>query len=100
MSDLMLRNLALACAPRIAERVETAVVETVRAELPAIIEAVLRERYPGETLRLYVSKRPGGMRRVRDEAIRTKYNGRNVRELATEFGLSARMIFKIVSGRK
>lgn len=99
MSDLMLKNLAAACAPRIAERVETVVVETVRAELPAIIEAVLRERYPGETLRLYVSKRPGGMRRVRDEAIRARYNGRNVKELSTEFGLSMRQVFRIATGR-
>lgn len=100
MSDLMLKNLAAACAPRLAECVDTVVREAVRAELPTIIEAVLRETYPGETLRLYVSKRPGGMRKVRDEAIRVKYNGRNVKALAAEFGLSSRMVFKIISGKK
>lgn len=100
MSDLMLRTLAAACAPRIAARVEQAVVSTVRAELPTIIEAVLRETYPGETLRLYVSKKPGAMRRLRDDAIRAKYTGSNAAALAKEFGLSARMVFKIVSGRK
>lgn len=99
MSDLMIKNLAAACAPRIAERVETVVVETVRAELPAIIEAVLRERFPGQSLRLYVSKHPGGMRKVRDEAIRAKYNGSNVRALAAEFGLSMRQVFRIATGR-
>jgi Mor family transcriptional regulator len=100
MSDLMLKSLAIACGPRIAEKVEEAVVATVREHLPSIIEGVLREQYPGETLRLYISKRPGGMRRVRDEAIRAKYNGLNVKALSVEFGLSPRMIFKIVSGRK
>lgn len=100
MSDLMLRMLAAACAPKIAEKVEAAVVSTVRAELPSIIEAVLREQYPGETLRIYISKRPGSMRRMRDDAIRAKYNGTNVKSLAQEFKLSARMVFKIVSGRK
>jgi len=100
MSDLMLKNLAAACAPRIAEHVETAVKDAVNSHLPAIIEAVLRERYPGETLRLYVSKRPGGMRRVRDEAIRAKFNGRNVKELANEFHLSMRQVFRIATGRR
>lgn len=96
----MLRTLAAACAPRIASKVEAAVVSTVRAELPAIIEAVLREQYQGETLRVYVSKRPGSMRRLRDQAIRAKYDGRNVKALAKEFGLAARTVFRIVSGRK
>lgn len=100
MSDLMLKTLAAACAPRIAARVEAAVVSTVRAELPTIIEAVLRETYPGETLRLYVSKKPGAMRRLRDDAIRAKYTGGNVVALAKEFGISARTVFRIVSGRK
>jgi Mor family transcriptional regulator len=99
VSDFI-RNLALACAPRLAEHVETAVKEVVRSELPAIIEAVLRERYPGETVHHYASRRPGGMRRVRDAAIRAKYDGKNVKALAAEFGLSARMIFNIVSGQK
>ena len=100
MSDLMLKTLAAACAPRIAARVEAAVVSTVRAELPTIIEAVLRETYPGETLRLYVSKKPGAMRRLRDDAIRAKYTGGNVVALSKEFGISARTVFRIVSGRK
>ena len=79
---------------------EAAVVSTVRAELPTIIEAVLRETYPGETLRLYVSKKPGAMRRLRDDAIRAKYTGGNVVALSKEFGISARTVFRIVSGRK
>lgn len=99
MSDFMLKSLAAACAPRLAERVDTVVRETVRAELPAIIEAVLREQYSGETLRLYVSKKPGAIRRVRDEALRAKYNGRNLKALATEFKVSLRQAFRIVSTR-
>jgi Mor family transcriptional regulator len=100
LSDLMLKTLAAACAPRIAAKVEEVVVSTVRAELPSIIESVLREQYPGESLRIYVSKKPGAMRRLRDEAIRREYNGRNVAALAKKFETSSRNVFRIVSGRK
>lgn len=96
MSDLTLRELAAACAPKIAAKVEQAVVETVRAELAGVLEQVLAERYPGETFRHYAASRPAAMRRDRNNAIRARYNGRNAAELAREFGVSARMIFKIV----
>ena len=99
MSELTLRDLAAACAPRIAAKVEAVVVATVRAELPAVLEAVLAERYAGETFKHYAAKRPASMRRERDIAIRARYNGNNCAALAKEFGLSPRMVFKIVSGR-
>lgn len=100
MSELTLRELAAACAPRIAAKVEAAVVSTVRAELANVIEQVLAESYPGETFRHYAATRPASMRRDRDQAIRAKYTGQNAAALAKEFGISTRMIFKIVSGRK
>ena len=99
MSDLQLRSLAQACAPRIAAKVEAVVLQTVRDELHGTIEAVLREQFPGETLRLYVSKKPVTARRDRDNAIRQQFNGRNTRELAASFGLSIKQIYRIATGK-
>lgn len=98
MSELLIRSLAQACAPRIAARVEAVVVQTVRDALPDVLADVLREQYQGETLRIYAAKRPASARRDRDAAIRAQYNGRNVKELAASFGLSAGHIFRIVAG--
>lgn len=98
MSEFLIRSLAQACAPKIAAKVETAVLATVRAELPGVIADVLREQYPGETLKFYVPKRPVSARRDRDAAIRAAYTGHNCRELAARFGLSVSMVFKIVRG--
>ncbi len=99
MSELMIRNLAAACATKIADKVEAAVMATVREHLPGTIESVLREQYPGETVRLYIPKKPVTLRRDRDNAIRARYNGHNVKALAAEFKLSQSMIFKIVAGK-
>lgn len=96
MSDLLIRELAMACAEKLGSRVESAVQQTVRECLPGTIEAVLREQYPGETLRLYVPKRSAASRRDRDAAIRAMYNGRNAKEISHKFGLSVRMVFNIV----
>lgn len=98
MSEMTLRDLAAACAPKIAAKVEAVVVATVRAELPAVLESVLAEQFGGETFKHYAAKRPASMRRERDIAIRQRYNGRNVVILAKEFGLSPRTVFRIVSG--
>jgi Mor family transcriptional regulator len=65
--------------------------------LPDVIEGILREQYPGEQVKFYVAKKPGNLRRERDAAIRAEYNGRNARALATKYGISARMVFNIVS---
>jgi len=37
---------------------ESAVLGAVRSALPIVLEAVIREMYPGETLSLYVPKAP------------------------------------------
>lgn len=100
MSEFMIRNLATACAEEIGPHVDHAVSEVVRQRLPATIERILRRDYAGETLRLYVPKKPVSARRDRDSAIRKQYTGHNVKALATQFGLSQSMIFKIVSGKK
>lgn len=104
MSEITLRDLAAACAPKLApkitERLQKVLVDTVREELPSVLEHVLAEMIPGETFKHYAAIRPASRRRLRDDAIRAKYNGRNCAALAKEFGLSPRMVFKIVAGRK
>ncbi len=97
-STLMLRDLATAVAAH--PKIESAVMGAIRAELPGVIESILRERYPGEQVRLYVAKKPPTMRRERDVAIRAEYNGRNVNALAKKYSINARTVFRIVgSGR-
>ena len=100
MSDLLIRTLAANCAAELGPHVDQSVAEVVRQRLPATIERILRRDYAGETLCFYVSKKPVSARRDRDEAIRLQYTGHNVKALATQFGLSQSMIFKIVSGKK
>jgi Mor family transcriptional regulator len=96
MSDLMIRNLAIAAAEKLAGKVEAVVQQTIREQLPSAVEAVLREQYPGETVRIYVPRRSLQMRRERDAAIRAMYNGHNAKAIAHQFGISARMVFNIV----
>lgn len=96
MSDLMIRNLAIAAAEKLAGKVEAVVQQTIREQLPSAVEAVLREQYPGETVRIYVPRRSLQMRRERDAAIRAMYNGHNAKMIAHQFGISARMVFNIV----
>lgn len=97
MSDLMIRNLAIAAAEKLAGKVEAVVQQTIREQLPSAVEAVLREQYPGETVRIYVPRRSLQMRRERDAAIRAMYNGRNANEIAHRFGLSISQVFRIAS---
>lgn len=99
MSDYQIRTLAAACAPRIAAQVELVVMETVRRELPGVLEAVLREHFPGETLRLYVPKKSVSARRIRDDAIRAQYNGHNSESLARTHGITARQVRNIAGVR-
>ena len=100
MSDYQIRELAEACAPRIAAQIEQVVLTTVRQSLPGVIADVLREKWAGESVRLYVAKRSTSSRRDRDIIIRAQYNGHNCAELAHRFGLSQSMVFKIVAGKK
>ena len=96
MSELMIRNLALACVPKLAAKVEAAVLATVRDELPRAIESSLREMYAGERVQFYMSKRPAGQRRERDAIIRSRFNGHNFTELSVEFCISTRTVRRIV----
>lgn len=49
----LLRNLAQQAASH--PRIEAAVIGAIRAELPGVIEGLLREAYGGETVRIYVA---------------------------------------------
>lgn len=53
----LLRNLASQAAAH--PRIEAAVLGAIRAELPGVIEGLLREAYGGETVRLYVARSGG-----------------------------------------
>jgi Mor family transcriptional regulator len=96
-TTLMLRDLATAAASH--PKIEQAVNTAIRTVLPDVIESILREQFPGEQVQFYVAKKPATMRRERDSAIRAEYNGRNAKALATKYGISARMVFNIVSSR-
>lgn len=91
---LMIRDLAAAVASH--PRIEQAVMGAIRAELPDVIETILRDRYPGEQVRLYVAKKPPTLRRERDAAIRAEYNGHNAKALAAKYGIGVRMVFNII----
>ena len=97
MSEYHLRNLAEACAPRIAARIDAAIRQVIRDELPEVVQEVLREQHAGGSLSLYVAKSPGRTRGERNAAIRARYNKHNAKTLAAEFGISESLVFKIVA---
>lgn len=80
-------------------RIEKAVVSAIRAELPIVIESILSEMYPGESVRIYAPKKPVQMRKQRDDAIRIEYNGHNVKALAHKYGISPAQVFRVVAKR-
>lgn len=62
----LLRDLAQQAAAH--PRIESAVLGAIRAELPGVIEDLLRQAYGGETVRIYVAS--GGSRAAKDERDR------------------------------
>lgn len=99
MSEFHIRNLAAACAPRIAAKVEAVVLQTIRDELPGTIAEVLREQYAGEKFSIWVPKRSPAAQRDRNAAIRARYNGHNAASLSAEFSISIRQVMRLVAGR-
>lgn len=77
-------------------RIEQAVMGAIRTELPTVIEMILSEMHPGESVRIYAPKKPVALRRERDAAIRAEFNGRNIPALAKKYGISSRMVLNIV----
>lgn len=64
-------NILVQIAQRAASHpsMEAAVIGAVRATLPIVLEAVMREIHPGDTLRLYVPKTSSADRQARDQRI-------------------------------
>ena len=91
---ILLRDLATAAARH--PSVEHAVAAALSAVLPDVIEGILRERYPGEAVSMYVSKKPASLRRERDDAIRADFNGRNAPALAKKYRVSVMTIWRAV----
>lgn len=92
-NTLMIRDLAQAAASH--PRIESAVQNALKTELPGVIEEILSAQYGGQRLEIYVAKHSGSNRRLRDQAIRAKFNGRNAQALSNEFKLSIRQVMRI-----
>ena len=69
------------------------------ADLPPSGLWKVRENYAGQAFRIYVRKESTQQKRQRNEAIRAAYTGHNCKQLAAQFGLSMRQIFKIATGK-
>jgi Mor family transcriptional regulator len=93
-STLTIRDLATRAAGH--PNIERAVNQALRSELPGVIEGILRDMYPGETLRLYVPKRSVSLRGERNRLIVQEFNGRNAKALAIKYGLTPRMVYNVV----
>lgn len=48
-------------------------------------------------LQVYVPRQTLSQRSKRDESVRARFNGRNVRQLALEFGMSERTVRRILA---
>jgi hypothetical protein len=94
-SEYRVRSLAERIAPRIAPKVEAALMECIRAELPGLLMDELRQSLPE-----YTPKNSVALRRDRDNLIRARFNGGNAAELAGQFGLSTKQIMRIGRGVK
>lgn len=94
MNDLLIRQIAEQCAPRLSVAVESAVQEIIRQQLPGAIAAVLRESFAGEQLRVYVPKMPRASRRERDALILAR-RGSHPKEVAREAGCSVRQVYAV-----
>lgn len=94
-SEYRVRSLAERIAPRIAPKVEAALLDCIRAELPALLMDELRRDLPE-----FTPKHSTALRRERDNLIRARFTGRNAVELAGQFGISAKQIMRIARGIK
>lgn len=95
----MLRDLAHQAAAH--PRIEQAVLGAIRAELPGVIEGLLREMYRGETVRLYVPSRGSfDASRERDRRIcvlAAPPNNLPLALIAAKEGVSLRTVQRAVS---
>ena len=78
--------------------IEQAVISAIRAQLPAVIEAVTRDLYGGGRLRMYVAKSGGGRRQDRCDRIRQLLDmGYPPKAVAAQVGCSERTVFRVMA---
>jgi len=94
-SEYRVRSLAERIAPKIAPKVEAALLAVIHAELPGMLMEELRKDLPE-----FTPKHSVALRRDRDNLIRARYNGKNVIELAHQFGISPKQVHRIGKGFK
>jgi hypothetical protein len=89
---------ALAQQAASSPQIEQAVLGALRVTLPTVIEGLLCQMYPGETVRLYVRKRPGGdQRSERDRRIlAAAASGTPVGLIAAREGLGVRQVQRVI----
>lgn len=95
----ILRALAQEAAAH--PQIEKAVIGALRQTLPTVIEGILCEMYPGETLRLYVRKRTGPDRTTRDERIRAAAeHGTPNSLIASREGITVRQVQRVLASSR
>lgn len=92
-SEYRVRSLAERIAPRMAPKVEAALLAVIRNELPGMLMDELRKDIPE-----FTPKNSTALRRQRDMLIRARFDGTNTVELAGQFGVSARQVQRITRG--
>ena len=97
--NTMLRQLAVQAATH--PRIEAAVMGAIRAELPGVIEGLLRDSWGGDTLRMYVPK--NGSRDDKDArdqrivAMASPPSSATPHAIAAREGISVRRVQQILS---
>lgn len=94
----LLRQLAHQAAAH--PRIEAAVIGAIRAELPGVIEGLLREAYGGDTVRIYVPSRGGHDAKLerdrRIAALAAAPSSLSVAAIAAKEGLTVRRVQQIL----
>lgn len=96
---IVFRDLAERAAAH--PRIEQAVLGAIRAELPGVIDSLLRDMYPGEQVCFYVPKRSpteaAAARAARDDRIRTAGQaGTATALIAEQEGVTVRHVQRVL----
>lgn len=97
----IIRQLAQQAAAH--PRIESAVMGAIRAELPGVIEDLLRQAYGGSQLRVYIpqgsSQATKGERDRRIHALATAPANLSPQAIAAQEGISVRRVQQILARR-
>ncbi|GAA4419902.1 hypothetical protein [Acidovorax lacteus] len=78
--------------------IEQAVISAIRAQLPAVIEAVTRDLYGGQMVRMYVGKGADARRTMRNERILQLASlGYAHKVIGSQVGCSERTVFRVIA---